>query len=38
MIVNILSHGNIYKKNPNFCQITATAYLNCNGSVWKGKI
>ena len=27
MIVNMLNHRNTQKKNPNFCQITTTAYL-----------
>ena len=28
MIVDILNHGNIQKKNPIFCQITPTSYLS----------
>ena len=28
MIGNILNNGNTHKKNPNFCQITPSTYLN----------
>ena len=35
MIVHILNHKNILKKYfPNFCQITATAYLNVDITVY----